>query len=159
MAAQYGYMFTPLQIGRNKSVSAYYGGTKWNRLTLPDITIWSYPGQHHEIKHKSPTRYNQFGLEEYRLKSLVKFARATCQDVMYTIHNHAMSGGRDTVENQIQHWLTANVLELIMHIDGKYPGFSWVDGKRKEVLIFYWNISRFYPLLEYWKNTTAQMAA
>lgn len=150
MAAKHGFMFTPMQIGRNKSATAFYGVSGWIRLILPDVTVWTAPGQHHEIKHKSPTRYNQFGLEEYRLNSLLEFSKVTKQDVMYTIHNHALSGGRDISNNDIEHWLTCNVLNLTAH-DYQSMGNSYINGVKKECLIFYWDISRFITLSKYWR--------
>lgn len=157
MAAEIGLLFTPMQIGRNESAQAYgKNGKKWNTLTLPDVTVWTYPGQHHEIKHKNPTRFGSFGLEAYRLRALLNFARETQQDVMYTIHNHDFSGGRDSRENYLAHWLTVNVLEL----DGpwNYESFlsSWVNGVEKKVLQYFWPISMWVPLAEYWQVEQVQ---
>ena len=91
MAANFGFMFSPLQIGRSTSAMAYKGKA-FNCFTLPDITIWTFPGQHHKIKHKNPTHTCEFGLEVYRFDALVAFAQETRQDVMYTIDNHDLAG-------------------------------------------------------------------
>jgi hypothetical protein len=153
LAAQNGFVFTPMQIGRTKSAQAFsQEGDKWNHYTLPDITVWSYPGQHHEIKHKAPTGHRCFGLEVYRYDALYKFANITKQHVMYTIHNHEWSGGTDGKENNIGHWLTVDVMDLY----GKWQtyqedGISWVDGQRRtNIPIAYWNISLWQPLQLYW---------
>lgn len=155
LAGRYNFTFTPLQIGRPNSASAYnLQGKKWNHYTLPDIVIWTHPGQHHEIKHKSPTIIGQFGLEKYRFDSLFTFAQETNQDVMYTIHNHALNGGRDNKVNILEHWLTANILELNNAWNFEQSnGTSYVNGQRMiNIPIYYWDISLWIPLAEYWND-------
>ena len=158
LAADSGYIFTPLQLGRASSASAYsrISGT-WKHLTLPDITVWTYPGQHHEIKHKDPTYNGCFGLEKYRFDALFSFADITKQDVMYTIHNHALNGGTDNKENHLEHWFTANILELNhKQASTQSNGTSWVNGQKKSnIPIYYWNIDLWKPLAEYWKVSEA----
>lgn len=151
LATGYGFMFTPMQIGRTSSALAYVG-KQYHPLTLPDVTIWSFPGQHHEIKHKNPTHDGLFGLEEYRLKALLAFAGETRQSVHYTIHNHDLSGGRESELNDINHWFTVDVLDL----EGKQYRMrndpSWVNGTRKIVPILYWRTALWIPLSEYWES-------
>lgn len=158
LAAERGVVFSPLQIDKAGSAAAYWkDGSEWNHFTLPDVTIWTAPGQHHEIKHKSPTKANSFGLEAYRFHALLAFANATQQAVLYTIHNHAMSGGRDATENHIEHWLTANIVTL----NSKWTfvsrnGTSWVSGQKIEnITIYYWPITLWQPLQDYWDNVYA----
>lgn len=146
-------MFSPLQIGHKGSAIAWSrtDGT-WNPFTLPDVTIWTYPGQHHEIKHKNPTSGGRYGLERYRFDALLAFARETQQDVMYTIHNHDLSGGRNGTVNSIDHWFTVNVL----HLDGEWQhidenGVSYVNGKAETgIPILYWDMHLWLPLGWYW---------
>lgn len=153
-AGKFGKSFTPMQLGRESSVQAYiYKGNKFNRYTLPDVTIWSRPGEHHEIKHKNPTRHNAFGLERYRFNALLWFANETGQDVMYTIHNHSLSGGRNSKLDNIDHWFTANILDL----DGRQihlsNGSSYFNGQyRDNIPIFYWPKDLWTPLSSYWNN-------
>lgn len=154
LASRFGKCFTPHQIGRSQSAAAWYrdDNNKWNHYTLPDITIWTAPGEHHEIKHKAPTAWGAFGLEEYRLNSLVRFALETRQLVMYTIHDHSRCGGRYSTINRIDDWITADVLTLansIYHTQAN--GTSWVNGKRREdVAIHYWKIDAFMPIYKFW---------
>lgn len=152
MAWRVGLSFTPMQIGRTLSVQAYLQArNRWRHMTLPDITVWTYPGQHHEIKHKDPTTRNTFGLETYRFDALMWFAAETRQDVLYTIHNHALAGGRSVKNNRIEHWLTVNIHDL----DGKWAakawGFSYLNGRKREVPIYYWSTSLWTPLADYWR--------
>lgn len=157
LAAENGYVFTPMQIGRVKSASAYsinQNGT-WNNWTLPDITVWTYPGQHHEIKHKSPTYTGCFGLEKYRFEALLNFANITKQSVMYTIHNHALNGGTECKDNKIEHWLTTNIMDINKQWSKvQKDGVSWVKGQKTSgVIIYYWKSELWEPLSEYWKGT------
>ncbi len=151
MAARRGFLFTPMQIGRPDSALAYsYGTARWQSLTLPDVTIWTFPGQHHEIKHKNPTRTGCFGLEQYRFDALKRFAAVTQQSVLYTIHNHDLAGGRDAKDNNIEHWITADICAL----DGTWleerrlP--SWVNGVKKDVFQYFWPAGLWIPLADYW---------
>lgn len=155
LAARHGLTFTPMQIGRAESAQAYsIQNGKWNSLTLPDITVWTAPGQHHEIKHKNPTSHGSFGLEVYRFNALIAFAQETGQDVMYTIHNHDLCGGRNTTVNKIEHWFTVNVLDLPgRHSFLSKNGSSYVSGVKTKVPIFYWQTDLWTPLAEYWANS------
>jgi len=159
LAADLGLSFTPMQIGRSKSAAAYSRSqAKWNIHTLPDITVWTYPGQHHEIKHKNPTkRYGNFGLELYRLDALVWFAKETRQDVMYTIHNHDLSGGRNGKENKLEHWFTVDVLDLVGKecFIGEHTD-SYVNGGPKNRTIYYWKPNLWKPLSMYWGNSEVE---
>lgn len=153
LAANYGYTFTPMQIGREKSAQAFsFSNKAWNHSTLPDITIWTYPGEHHEIKHKSPTRNHCFGLEVYRYNALYEFAKLTKQNVMYTIHNHEWSGGTNSEVNDIKHWLTVDVMDLYGRYEAvQEDGISWVNGQKKtNVPIIYWHIGLWQPLEVWW---------
>lgn len=156
MAGDYNKSFTPMQLKRSESIVAHTkNGNRWRSLTLPDIVIWTKPGEHHEIKHKNPIDLRDggpsFGLEVYRFNALLWFANEISQNVMYTIHNHDKAGGREVEVNDIDHWETANIL----YLNGKWhscrPVFSWVNGQKKEVSIYYWPVSLWTPLKKYWE--------
>lgn len=156
MAADFDKIFTPMQLGRDTSIVAYQkNGAGWNHYTLPDVTVWSAPGEHHEIKHKDP--FNDwengpsYGLEVYRFNALLRFAEATGQTILYTVHNHQKAGGRDIKDNDIAHWEVANV----KHLNNKWhtcrDGFSYVNGSKKVVPIYYWSTDLWLPLQTFWK--------
>jgi len=159
LAAQhYGKSFTAHQIGRKGSAVAMRYVNGYHPLTLPDITIWSMPGEHHEIKHKRPHvtyRGEEYGLEVYRLNALKWFADETQQSVYYTIHRWDKLGTRDNPTNRYEDWETANVNKLWQAtIDGtarssKYP--SWVAGEKKIVTGWYWPTDLWQPLEEMWE--------
>ena len=145
MMADHGKTFTPHQIGRSKSASAFYKkGQKWNHFTLPDVTVWSAPGEHHEIKHKTTTASGRFGLEHYRLNSLVAFANETKQVVKYTIHDH--KGDRDDRTNRPEDWLTISVLRLLSATKQDSWTWSYVSGEKTRVPIWYWKRELFERL-------------
>lgn len=152
MARQYGLSFTPHQFKRSVSACAYTlrEGAP-HAYTLPDITIWTAPGQHHEIKHKNPTSKGYFGLEVYRFDALIWFTEETSQPVYYTIHNHDLSGGRDSRANNIHHWMTASVKTLRSYRGYIDRNFSYVRGERREVDIHYWPTDAWRPLTDLWR--------
>lgn len=152
LAARYGKAFSLLQIGRDTSAVFHSYNGKWNTYTLPDVTVWSAPGEHHEIKHKNPTNNGRFGLEVYRFNALLYFAQVTQSRVMYTIHNHDLSGGRDATGNNINHWITADVINLDGAAIDRVWLASWVNGKKKEVPIYFWPVSLWIPLKEFWER-------
>lgn len=159
LAAKYGRSFTAHQIGRSKSAQAFYiKSGKYHPMTLPDITIWTRPGEHHEVKHKYPTRDSMFGLERYRLEALRWFAEETGQSVYYTIHNYALHVVGSSLDekklltlNDPEHWVTAAITELAQDVDKEKTGFSYVNGQKREVDICYWDIVRFQPVVWLWK--------
>lgn len=156
LAALHGKMFTAHQIGRYRSAVAYsYSkGNGYHPLTLPDITLWTAPGEHHEIKHKNPTKSDCFGLEDYRLRALKWFSDETSQTVFYTIHNWDLAGERNGALNRIDDWVTITVGELSQAtLDGRaqkarYP--SWVAGNKKVVDGWFWPTALWRPLVSIW---------
>ena len=135
--ARRGKAFTPLQIGRDMSAEWFqHNGKKWNRFTLPDVVLWTNPGEHHEIKHKTANKHGNFGLEQYRFEALLAFAQETQQRVMYTIHDH--HGNRDSKQNNLADWITADIKHLEGASVGIFDGDSWVNQKKRRVPIVYW---------------------
>lgn len=160
-AARFGKTFTPMQIGRKESAQAFNGvNGKYNSYTLPDVTVWTAPGEHHEIKHKSPIdNVEWYGLEEYRLNALLWFTRETKQDVLYTIHNHKLSGGRNSKIDKLEHWFTVNVLDLPDRIAHRKQIQSYVNGMTKQnIPTFFWHMDLWMPLLDFWKRNKKQPA-
>lgn len=154
LASRYGFTFSPLQIGRRESALAYRKRENgWENLKLPDVVIWSAKGQCHEIKHKSPNKHGCFGLEGYRFHSLLDFAHETHMGVMYTIHDHSRTAGRDDRINRIEDWVTASILDLGQRAYRTgYNRGSYVSGEAvQRIAIYYWPISNFTPLSEYWE--------
>lgn len=164
-AAKLGFMFTALQIGRIDSAAAWtWEKSTWNICTLPDVTVWTSPAQHHEIKHKNPTRRGCFGLEVYRFEKLMRFMNESKQDVYYTIHNwDAAPGGRDGEQNRIQDWIVSNVDTLKKAIDNGKAELnracpSYVNGvMRSNIPIYFWPKDLWIPLSELW--STALLAS
>lgn len=161
LAADFGKVFTPLQIvqGSSKSAAAFSKSGTWHTQLLPDVTIWSAPGEHHEIKHKNPNRHGSYGLEEYRLIELLRFARVTGQRVLYTIHDwqHAgAEGSGEEMPNRIDDWFYVDVNNLR---GMQYPQFSlpsWVGGVRKEkVPQRFWPKDLWRPLVQLWSEIAA----
>lgn len=159
MAADHGKMFTPHQLPlAYKSAAAYNRAPdgSWNQCLLPDVTVWSAPGEHHEIKHKNLTYDGCYGLEAYRLRPLVDFANETGQAVLYTIHDWQQAGAAHSeqeVLNRLEDWFYANVLDLNGRFTATRSGPSWVRGKQQIVPIHYWTARRhFRPLSSLWHS-------
>jgi hypothetical protein len=114
----------------------------------PDVTVWHGRGieSHHEIKHKNAHRGMLFGLEEYRLESLLDFKRNTGQGVYYTIHDHDCSGGRLGTNNDIKHWVTQTIESLSKDCDDRFLCPTYRNGKRVKEMIRFWHRSRFDEL-------------
>ena len=151
MAYNYGKCFTPHQWDKNSSAMAF---SNLNKYTLPDVTIWSCPGEHHEIKHKNPNKHNSIGLELYRYNALYEFKNITHQTVFYTIHNHDLSGGRYGKVNSINHWLCGSIGDIINLSNAKkFKGKTWLNGEAAIVDILYWDIELFCKLREIWEKS------
>lgn len=158
MAANHGRSFTPQQIGRFESATAaVLDNGLWHNYTLPDVTIWTRPGEHHELKHKDRTRAGMFGLERYRLDALLWFSEETGQRVYYTIHDYSLVPLSSREErkacrkNCFYHWLTADVCDLQIPDKVIHNDTSWVAGERRDdVTVCYWRADRFWPLALLW---------
>jgi hypothetical protein len=162
LAAGTGRSFTPHQIGRDQSAqAAYRHAGKYHTATLPDITLWTSPGEHHEIKHKDKAGGGTFGLEHYRIDALKWFAEETGQSVYYTIHCYDFVNlptrleRKECKENNPAHWLTASILDLVErshNVSSRGRGAeSWVNGKRTEnIATWYWSSDLFAPLTTLW---------
>jgi hypothetical protein len=156
MAGASGRSMTPHQIKRTGSaIAGKLTGQMWNAYTLPDVTLWTAPGEHHEIKHKAPTRHGGVSLEDYRLRALLWFANETQQPVYYTLHLHSMNGGRDNQENNLSHWFTIEVRDMQRLCESGIAYHSpnmktWCGGRVEYVPGWYWPIKEFMPLMDLW---------
>lgn len=149
MAARYGKCFTAHQWHKEGAAIAYYYRNGWNQYTLPDITIWTAPGEHHEIKHKNKTKAGSYGLEDYRFAALLSFSNETRQPVYYTIHDHDLSGGKFVKENRIEDWVSCEIHNMLEH-DFESEGQTWRNSAPSVTTIYYWSAERFVPLYELW---------
>ena len=160
LASRHGKVFSPHQIGSpGKSASAYGpgpDGAGYDRYLLPDVTVWSAPGEHHEIKHKNQDFLGRYGLERYRLDALVRWANTTGQRVLYTIHDWQRAGAKNasqSVPNRLEDWFYADVETLSRECTYvKKRDTSLVNGTlRDDVCVWYWNAHRYFrPLAELW---------
>lgn len=152
LAAKYGHVITANQINRTGSAVAHYLSDDGNyrTLILPDLVIWSFPGQHHEIKHKSPAktgaRRGCYGLERYRFDSLKHFQSVCGQRVFYTIHDHEQAGGKHVKDNRLEDWVSLSISDMDGTHDHAETGVSWCNGSPIETEIMYWHQSLFAPL-------------
>lgn len=161
LAAKYGNVFTAHQVGRTASARAWgWGRREFFGVILPDATIWSGGGEHHEIKHKDATRSGCFGLEKYRFDSLLKFRDIVKQPVYYTIHDYGQQPNDSREDrkfngnNVAAHWLTSEVRDLSKAIHWQRPGATWIDGKKKcGVPILYWPREVFVSLVAIWEES------
>ena len=140
-----GKSLTPLQIGRSNSAQWFQPrGEEWNRFTLPDVVIWTSPGKHYEIKHKTVNKHGKYGLEKYRFEALTAFADETRQSVLYAIHDHR--GDRGNKQNKLADWGVADISTLARAGGQEFWGNSWVGGEQKRVPILYWPAELWRPL-------------
>lgn len=153
LAAREGFSVTRHQSGHEKAAVAFrLVQGRFEHLTLPDVELWGRPNQQHEVKHKAPTGGRMFGLEKYRFRTLLELARMTNDGVYYTIHNHQLSGGRDSTVNDIDHWVTANVLDLNGRWKLESVSPSYVNGRKVSTGIYYWPQGLFIPLAEHFQG-------
>jgi len=162
LAADHQKSFTAHQIGRDQSAQWYKRHPNGiHPLLLPDATIWSAPGEHHEIKHKRATHpgraYRCYGLEKYRLDALVMFRHETQQPVMYTVHDWELAGATSSsapMLNRIDHWLTADVLDLAEYVKdehlGTVPFPTWVNGQMRNRPGYFWPTTCWVSLRWWW---------
>lgn len=124
------------------------------RIILADVLLLEKDGENYycEVKHKSPTRFHCYGLEEYRFGSLQRLQEYVKAKVLYVIHDHSLNGGRDNPYNDINHWRVADIPLLTHSPHTCSPGPSLIDGQRKTgVPIYYWVITLWSPLQEYFE--------
>lgn len=167
LAARFGKVLTPHQIGKpSAAASAWHcADDGWQNWTLPDVTVWSAPGEHHEIKHKNPNRHGSYGLEEYRLRRLIQFANTTGQQVLYTIHDWQHAGcrsSREPCENRLEDWVFADVADLSRATTAVWRGRgpSYVNNEERIVPIRYWSAAvHFRPLAALWVPPAAASVA
>lgn len=159
-----GGLVTPQQLRcKDGGAVAYDAGDGWKQLLLPDITIWASPGEHHEIKHKNPTRTGCYGLELYRLEALHRFATETKSNVMYTIHDWSLAGATrsgDRTANNINDWRTVpvEVLYATPRVTSS-RGKSYCAGRCITTSICYWPTRLWRPLLEWWRGIASFQAS
>ena len=151
MAGKYGY--SRIEQQTNRDGAAVFLGPDGHYHVLPDVTLVKESRtEYHEVKHKNGTKFGTYGLEVYRFEALLLWARQTGEDVQYTIHDHDLAGGRDAKENDVAHWVTANVLDLEGPQSFEGHGWSYVDGEKRYVPMYYWPMTLWRPLEDYWSD-------
>jgi hypothetical protein len=134
---------------KDRHGSAVYGVVEPNGTIRwrpsPDVTVLHGRNitTHHEIKHKNAHKGLLFGLEKYRIESLMDFRKKTGQDVYYTIHDHDCSGGRHSLTNDIKHWVTQTIEALSKDCDDAFQCQTWRNGARVMEMTMFWHRSRF----------------
>lgn len=153
LGAEYGRVLTPNQISSPTHAASAWGAPIVNgivsRYLLPDVVVWSAPGEHHEIKHKNPDRMGCYGLELYRLEALIKWAEVTRQRVYYTIHDWEAAGGKHVTSNCIDHWFTADISEIAGTTTRGGKAWSWRNGRLSLEEMRYWSVRRYFQPLSY----------
>jgi hypothetical protein len=151
---------TPHQFAQTGNAAAAYWKSEeeWKVLLLPDITLWRAPGEHHEIKHKNPTpgSYRCYGLEQYRLEALYKFATETRQHILYTIHDWEKAGAktsRDETPNRIEDWFTADISQLYEQRLSPSACYTWRNGSRVLAPVHFWSVELWTPLKQWWDRS------
>lgn len=125
-----------------------------HRGLLPDRIV-RHDGlrEWHELKHKRPTRNGEYGLEGYRFAAYLRLARHTEDPVLYTVHDWQLSGAKsrdEEVPNDIEDWLTIDVLELEGHESRAEKGPTYYGGGAAETTVYYWPADMWEPLAWRW---------
>jgi hypothetical protein len=160
LAARAGRTMTAHQLGRDGMAASWAArdGGSWRVALLPDVTLWTAPGEHHEIKHKDATRDGRYGLEAYRLEALVRFRLETSQHVFLTIHDWRLAGAAHPaapMPNAIEHWRIVEVLELVGYVERRrlapraMP--TYVAGRPAVRPGYYWPTALWRPLAWWWR--------
>ncbi|MBV6343313.1 hypothetical protein [Candidatus Magnetobacterium casense] len=119
------------------------------RIILADVLLLEKEGENYycEVKHKAPTKFGSYGLEEYRFNSLKRLQEYVRAKVLYVIHDHSLNGGRDNPYNDINHWKVATIPVLVDSPHIRHPGPSLVNGVRQiGVPIYYWATTLWIPV-------------
>lgn len=165
LAAEHGRVLTAHQIASPRGSASAWGGPitdgSVSRYLLPDVTVWSAPGEHHEIKHKNQTRDGCYGLELYRLEALVRWANTTGQSVYNTIHDWEHAGATDKwvdTPNRIEDWLCADVAVISKRSTKGGYEWSWRNGIWSWEEMRYWSAHIYFrPLAEIWSPSQARL--
>ena len=103
-------------------------------ILLPDVWVVREDGQNFfaEVKEKYPTKYGDYGLEEYRVFSLIKISDLTKTPVLYVIY--------DTRDRE---WYCANIKTLISKAYKNFWSKTYVCGEVKKLPVYYFQKAWF----------------
>jgi hypothetical protein len=123
------------------------------KIILADVMLLEQHGGNFycEVKHKSPTRTECYGLEEYRLNSLRRLQEYAKGVVLYVVHDHFLAGGKFITINNPNHWKCVEINNLQSKTYTSW-GPSIVNGVYKDVPICYWKVDLWAPLKSYFKT-------
>jgi len=106
-------------------------------IILPDI--WVIPPDDEdffcEVKSKYPSRHGAYGLEEYRVSSLLKIVTITKKKVLYVIY--------DTTD-KTWYWQNLSTLENMAY--RRFWSQTYVDGSVKRLPVHYYQKKWFNPI-------------
>lgn len=119
----------------------------------PDVSLRTSPPEYHEIKHKDPHR-GTYGLEEYRLRDLLRLSNLLDGEIFYTVHDHSELG-RDSLRNRLRDWRTVRVRDLAPE-EGNWVSYreiwSWRSGSPARVPAYFWPVDLWRPLSRHWEG-------
>lgn len=120
------------------------------RIILADVMLFERQGENYycEVKHKNPTKWNTYGLEQYRFESLAKLTRWAKGVVLYVIHDYTIPG-RENQRNYLSDWYCVEITKLERVTKFTSWGPSLVAGVTKRVPIHYWGIENWERLSVY----------
>lgn len=131
-----GALYCLHQEDRDKSATFHFyeDGTLKSK-PLPDVTVFTSPGFHAEVKHKSPTRTGWIGLERHRIAAMRMLADASGQHVLYVVHRS------DTDE-----WIACSIKRFERLAEREMMSPSLVCGVMQSVPTVYTPVSAFTSL-------------
>jgi len=144
MITEFDFWCHRTQKGRTTSAQIVLNGVS---VIAPDVFF----GRKHqvlfgEIKHKSPNKHSNYGIEEYRVEHIVNLSEASYIPYLYVIHDWQDAGGKDINENQLQHWY-AQSFRILLERDYKiFPGTSYRNGKVSKENVYYFPKKKFESL-------------
>ena len=135
---------------QNHEGAAVAYGPDGKLMTIADVQVLADPNEHHEIKHKNATRDGCYGLEEFRFKSLYQLTSYHVGEVLYTIHDWDLAGGRELKVNKLKHWRTVRIADLARCQYKVRVGSTWCNGHLEQRPIYYWPTDAWTALASWW---------
>lgn len=126
---------------------------KNERIVVGDVDVMLSNGEmifNAEVKSKYPTRFGDYGIEEYRVNHYMRYEKLTGIPVVYVIEKTKNKKNEKEIPIEKRKWFWKSFRELLKKPFKKYQGWTWISGKKKLAPIYYFKEQWFNDMEKEW---------
>jgi hypothetical protein len=125
---------------------------KGERIVVGDVDVEASEKEifNAEVKSKYPSKFGDYGIEEYRVNHYVRYWELTGIPVVYVIEKTKNSKNEEDLPIEKRRWLWRSFPVLLGQPYKIFNGLTWMDGQKKTAPIYYFKEQWFNDMETDW---------